>query len=94
MTLLPACATTPRKPFEIVVAKEGDGSCSVKVDGQTVDDEQLFQKLKTRPRNQEVKLSGMNIDVPYRCIGSTIYALQRARVKMKIGFISEPPLAN
>ncbi len=91
---LTACATTPQEPLEIVLAGATDGSCSVKVGDEVVNGEQLFQKLKERPRNQQVTLRGMDVNVPYRCIGLTIYALQRARVKMKVGFISEPPPAN
>ena len=61
------------------------------VDGQPMDEEQLFRRLKARHPEQEVRLEGLNLDVPYRCLGATIFALQRARVPIRIGFISEPP---
>jgi biopolymer transport protein ExbD len=37
----------------------------------------------------EVHIRG-DIDTPYRCIGATIYTMQRAGF-VKVGFISEPP---
>jgi hypothetical protein len=51
---------------------------------------ELFKALQNSG-SREVNLTGANLQVPYRCIGGVIFAMQRANIRMKIGFVSEPP---
>ena len=89
LSFLCACnaGSAARAPLEIVIALDSAGRCSIHIDGQKMNDNELLQKLAERPSGQEVVLKGGAEDVPYRCIGSTIYTMQRAGVPLKAGFI-------
>jgi biopolymer transport protein ExbD len=76
-----------RQTIELLIALDADGNCIVRVDGQKISDSELLQKLAARPAGQEVVVKGGKTNVPYRCIGSTIYTMQRAGVPLKTGFI-------
>ncbi|WP_183954255.1 ExbD/TolR family protein [Sphingobium fontiphilum] len=76
-----------RAPLEIEIALDPAGRCSIHIDGRKMDDNELLQKFAERPSGQEMVLKGGAEDVPYRCIGSTIYTMQRAGFPLKTGFI-------
>jgi biopolymer transport protein ExbD len=96
---------TVTKPENVALSvREIKGVCEVYWGMSRIDSGALFNravaKLKTEIDKQggpnaagielpEVHIRG-DIDTPYRCIGATIYTMQRAGF-IKVGFISEPP---
>ena len=95
---------TTTKPENVNLSVKGatDGSCEVywgltKVNSQELLD-RAVNKLKAEIEKQggpanvtelpEAHIRG-DINTPYRCIGGTIYTMQRARFA-RVGFISEP----
>jgi biopolymer transport protein ExbD len=78
-----------RQPIELLIGLDADGTCIVRVDGQKISDNDLLQKLTARPAGQEVVVKGGKTNVPYRCVGSTIYTMQRAGVPLKTGLIHD-----
>lgn len=93
-TLSGCAGATPPPPITIAVAVDTAGQCVVAVDGERLTDEHLLARLRARHRKQEVQLTGLDLNLPYRCIGGVIYTLQRARVSMKMGFVAEPPAGD
>ena len=94
--LLQACAAQqpPPEPITIAVQSGPAGSCLLEVNGQQLNDDQLGERLRHRRRDQAVIVTGISLDVPYRCIGSVIYSLRSAHVQFKLPFIAEPPQAG
>ena len=86
-----------------------DGSCEVYWNLTKVDSQELLDRAVKKLKDQIDKVGGVqnlnednmpeahirgDINTPYRCIGGTIFAMQRAGFA-RIGFISEPaPLAG
>ncbi|HWI75709.1 MAG TPA: biopolymer transporter ExbD [Sphingomicrobium sp.] len=86
-----------------------DGSCEVYWNLTRVDSQELLDRAVKKLKDQIDKVGGVqnlteenmpeahirgDINTPYRCIGGTIFAMQRAGFA-RIGFISEPaPLAG
>ena len=88
--LCQATACAPQQPVVISVGGVGAetaAGCFVEVGGQRMSLDQ-FTASARRWRGKYVQLEG-DINVPYRCVGSVIYTLQRAGVR-DIRFISEP----
>ena len=84
----------PGPPLELKADGFGNG-CRFEAEGQVLaseDSEEAGRMLAEaahawRGRTATV-LAG--VDVPYKCFGGAIYALQRAGLS-KVGFIAEPP---
>jgi biopolymer transport protein ExbD len=86
-----------------------DGSCEVYWNLTRVDSQELLDRAVKKLKDQIAKVGGVqnltednmpeahirgDINTPYRCIGGTIFAMQRAGFA-RIGFISEPaPIAG
>jgi biopolymer transport protein ExbD len=84
---LASCA--PARAIDIRISSAGStpADCVAEVDGRRFSAAE-FPALARQWRGREAHLSG-DIDTPYRCIGSLIYALQRAGYR-RIGFVSRP----
>ena len=96
--------TTKPENVSLSVTRGDDGSCAVFWNMTRVDATELLNRAVDKltkdveaaggPDNltpddlPEVHIRG-DINVPYRCIGGTIYTMQRAGFP-KVGFISEP----
>jgi len=96
---------TTTKPENVSLSVRGSADgCEVYWGMSRVTNEELLdravEKLKAEVARQggpnaaglelpEVHIRG-DVDTPYRCIGGTIYTMQRAGF-IKVGFISEPP---
>lgn len=68
-----------------------DGRCTVAVNGRSMPFDPDTADLR-RWRGRHITLVGAP-DIPYRCVGGLIFALQRAGVR-RIGFLSEPAPAR
>lgn len=97
---------TETKPENVLLAVSGGegGKCQVFWGMEPVSSQGLLdravKKLEAEIKRQggptapglelpEVHIRG-DVNTPYRCIGGTIYTMQRAGF-VKVGFISEPP---
>ena len=97
---------TETKPENVIlsVITAPDGKCAVYWGMKPVTSQELLdravKKLEDEIKRQggigaaglelpEVHIRG-DINTPYRCIGATIFTMQRAGF-VKVGFISEPP---
>lgn len=96
---------TQTKPENVLLSVTGEGTtCNVYWGMSPVTSQELLErgveKLKAEIERQggvnnpdlelpEVHIRG-DVGTPYRCIGGTIYTMQRAGFA-KVGFISEPP---
>lgn len=96
---------TETKPENVILTVRGNASgCEVYWGLTPVTSEELFNRGKTKLEAEikrqggigaagleipEVHIRG-DINTPYRCIGGTIFTMQRAGF-VKVGFISEPP---
>ena len=96
---------TTTKPENVLLSVTGEGTtCNVFWGLSPVTSQELLdravEKLKAEierqggPNNPDLELPEAHIrgdvNTPYRCIGGTIYTMQRAGFA-KVGFISEPP---
>lgn len=79
-------------PLQLRVGTNAKGDCTLSLDGRALNADELVRAFKNRG-SREVHLLGMDMTVPFRCIGPAIAALQKANVPMKVGFISEPASA-
>jgi hypothetical protein len=94
-TLLSACVgNPPAKPLQLVVDTQGEGGCVVRFQGEQLVTDQLYERLRVLPHGQEIEVKGGYSNVPYRCIGGAIFAIQRAKLKPKFEFAAEPPLPD
>ena len=96
---------TTTKPENVLLSVTGDATrCNVYWGMSPVTSQELLDravaKLKTEIEKQggvgnpdlelpEAHIRG-DVNAPYRCVGGTIYTMQRAGFA-KVGFISEPP---
>jgi hypothetical protein len=96
LCLLPiSCATDPPAvPLQLVVDAQEQGKCVVRFQGEALNAEELHKKLRKLPRDQEIEVKNGSLNVPYRCIGGAIFAVQRAKLKPKFDFAAEPPLPD
>ena len=90
---LPQETNVPRqtKPenIEIAVTRDGDVYWGLQL---VKDNEELVNRLKkvaTQQPQPEVHIRG-DINTPYKCIGGTVFTMQRAGFA-RVGFISQPP---
>ncbi|WP_069338963.1 hypothetical protein [Sphingobium yanoikuyae] len=98
LTLLLACSDAKAEQIlrvQLSAGKPEAQSCTARISDQSFDisDPALETTLKPfAERHMNVHLIGVT-DVPYRCVGSLIYLMQRIGFP-KIGFISEAPPAD
>ncbi|MET0370488.1 MAG: biopolymer transporter ExbD [Sphingobium sp.] len=96
--------TTKPENVSLSVTSAADGSCAVYWNMTRVDSTDLLNRAVAKLEADVKKAGGVenmtaedlpevhirgDINVPYRCIGGTIYTMQRAGFP-KVGFISEP----
>jgi len=96
--------TTKPENVSLSVTSAPDGSCAVYWNMTKVNAEDLLNRAVAKLEADIKKAGGVenltpedlpevhirgDINVPYRCIGGTIYTMQRAGFP-KVGFISEP----
>ncbi|CAH0349435.1 biopolymer transporter ExbD [soil metagenome] len=96
--------TTKPENVSLSVTTEKDGSCAVYWNMTKVDSTDLLNRAVAKLEADIKKVGGIenmtpedlpevhirgDINTPYRCIGGTIYTMQRAGFP-KVGFISEP----
>lgn len=79
----------PLAPLEVGIRSNAETGCRAEIGGRvlTPDELEAFARPLAR-KDREVHLIGAP-DLPYRCVGAIIYALQRAGFT-RIGFLSEP----
>lgn len=97
--------TTKPENVSLSVRAGKDGSCEVYWNLTRVNSQELLDRAVKKLKDQIEKVGGVqnltednmpeahirgDINTPYRCIGGTIFAMQRAGFA-RIGFISEPP---
>ena len=77
-------------PFDVVIHGQAS-TCSVSVNGRVVTyDELLVIARKEAASRKDVIIDAGISDTPYRCIGGTIYALQRAGFSI-VSFARDSP---
>ncbi len=97
---------TQTKPenVSLAVTTNGDGSCAVYWNLTPVTSTELLDRGVAKLRAEIDRQGGVNaaglelpevhirgdVNTPYKCIGGTIYTMQRAGFA-RVGFISEPP---
>ena len=92
VVVVAGCGTPPpRAPVTIAFALQGD-RCTARVGGRRYavpeDSERIAAYLaRLKAQNRRVRLA-MDGDVPYRCVGATLFAAQRLGVQ--VGFAAEP----
>lgn len=86
-----------RDVVQLTITFEVPDICRVNVGDQSFlmpkQDDTLLATLKPLVKKGRVLSIVGGMDIPYRCIGHTIYTAQRAGFK-KVGFIAEPPAAK
>jgi biopolymer transport protein ExbD len=98
--------TTSPHNVNLSVKAAPDGSCEVYWGLTKVDSTQLLERADTALKAEIERLGGPGANIadedipeahirgdvgtPYRCIGGTVYTMQRAGFT-RVGFISEPP---
>lgn len=96
--------TTKPENVSLSVIREPDGSCGVYWNLTRVHADELLNRAVDKLKKDIEKVGGVqnmnpedlpevhirgDINVPYKCIGGTIFTMQRAGYP-KVGFISEP----
>jgi biopolymer transport protein ExbD len=97
--------TTKPENVNLSVRGDGAGGCEVYWNLTKVDSQQLLDRAVKKLEEQIEAVGGVenlteetmpeahirgDVDTPYKCIGGTIFTMQRAGFA-RIGFISEPP---
>jgi len=84
------CATPPAAPppIQVVALPAGDG-CRFQVEGRTYPGLESLTAAAPRWRGRRAVVSG-GTDIPYKCVGGALFALQRAGLK-PVTFIAELP---
>ena len=83
-------SSTSQTPPQVQAGVDQNGACTLTLNGKGTTAKELRLLLK-KTKTREVRLTGANVDVPYRCIGATIYELQRSKIPVKFDFVSELP---
>lgn len=85
-----------RDVLQLAISFEAPNVCRVSVSDQSFlmpeQDDALLAALKPLVEKDRVLSIVGGMEIPYRCIGHTIYTAQRAGFK-KVGFVAEPPEA-
>ena len=97
--------TTKPENVSLSIMTDADGKCAVYWNMTRVDASELLNRAVAKLTSDIEKAGGVenmtpedmpevhirgDINTPYRCIGGTVYNMQRAGFA-KVGFISEPP---
>ncbi|MBA3511392.1 biopolymer transporter ExbD [Sphingomonas sp.] len=97
--------TTKPENVNLTVRGEPDGSCGVYWNLTKVDSKNLLDRAVKKLEDEIERQGGVeniteetmpeahirgDVNTPYKCIGGTIYTMQRAGFA-RVGFISEPP---
>ncbi len=97
--------TTKPENVNLSVRGDGSGGCEVYWNLTKVNSEDLLDRAVKKLEEQIAKVGGVenlteetmpeahirgDINTPYKCIGGTVFTMQRAGFA-RIGFISEPP---
>ncbi|MBJ7444149.1 MAG: hypothetical protein JHD32_07530 [Sphingobium sp.] len=92
-----AAGTKTRDVLQLTITFEAPGTCRINVGDQSFlmpkQDDALLATLKPLVKKGRILSIVGGGDIPYRCIGHTIYTAQRAGFK-KVGFVAEPPEAK
>ena len=80
------------KPLELTVDVSKVGQCGVSFEGQQMNARQLDDMLRKAKRGTHVKILDEAPDLPYRCVGGLIFAVQRAKLIPDFTFLAEPPM--
>lgn len=97
--------TTKPENVSLTVRGDGQGGCEVYWNLTRVTSEELLDRAVAKLEEEIRKVGGVenlteetmpeahirgDVDTPYKCVGGTIFTMQRAGFA-RIGFISEPP---
>ena len=97
--------TTKPENVNLSVKGDGAGGCEVYWNLTRVDSKQLIDRAVKKLEDEIERQGGVenlteetmpeahirgDVDTPYKCIGGTVYTMQRAGFA-RVGFISEPP---
>jgi biopolymer transport protein ExbD len=97
--------TTKPENVNLSVKGDGAGGCEVYWGLQKVNSQELLDKAVQKLEDEIERVGGVNnvteenmpeahirgdVNTPYKCIGGTIYTMQRAGFA-RVGFISNPP---
>ena len=100
--------TTKPENVNLSVRGAPDGSCEVYWNLTRVDSQELLDRAVKKLEEQIEKVGGAeniteenmpeahirgDVDTPYKCIGGTVFTMQRAGFA-RVGFISEPPAGS
>ena len=100
--------TTKPENVNLSVRGEPDGSCEVYWNLTKVDSKDLLDRAVKKLEDQIEAVGGAeniteenmpeahirgDVDTPYKCIGGTVFTMQRAGFA-RVGFISEPPAGS
>lgn len=100
MLLSLALLTAASAPHEVVVGVDAAGACRVTFDAKPFpagDDAHAITRLRSMGgtnRRVTVRSDPAGGNVTYRCIGGTIYALQRAGYDLKIAIVGNSRAAR
>lgn len=95
LAILPLAITgcaerTEPAPFKVLVRGPAS-SCTTEVEGRTVTTEELLEiARRAASPGRPARIDGNMAETPYRCIGGTLFTLQRAGFK-DVDFIGPPP---
>ena len=97
--------TTKPENVNLSVRGEPDGSCGVYWNLTKVNSQDLLERAVKKLEDEIERQGGVeniteenmpeahirgDVDTPYKCVGGTVYTMQRAGFA-RVGFISEPP---
>jgi biopolymer transport protein ExbD len=97
--------TTKPENVSLSVRGDGKGGCEVYWNLQKVNSKDLLDRAVKKLKDQIAKVGGVenlteetmpeahirgDINTPYKCIGGTVFTMQRAGFA-RVGFISQPP---
>jgi biopolymer transport protein ExbD len=100
--------TTKPENVNLSVHGNPDGSCAVYWNLTKVNSEELLERAVKKLEDEIAKVGGVenvteenmpeahirgDINTPYKCVGGTVYTMQRAGFA-RVGFISEPPAGS
>ena len=85
----PAPEPEPEPPVEVRLVRDGSRfGCRAEVAGKALTEEALLAAARGW-RERGARVVGTP-ETPYKCLGGTIFILQRAGIK-RVGFVAEPP---
>lgn len=92
-----ATGTKSRDVLQLTITFDAPDTCRITVGDQSflmpTQDDALLATLKPLVKKGRILSIVGGGDIPYRCIGHTIYTSQRAGFE-KVGFVAEPPEAK